>query len=68
MMADTMGPGLCQATQPLIFGIGFIVALALPLSNAQWLVGASYLPSVGMYVYVELRRCRGCVFLWCPLR
>jgi hypothetical protein len=42
MMADIMGPGLCQTkppshtTQPLNirFGISFMVALALPLSNA----------------------------------
>ena len=52
MMADAMGPGLCvciglcqakppsHATQPLNirFGIGFMVALVLPLSNAQWLI------------------------------
>jgi hypothetical protein len=52
MMADAMGPGLCvciglcqakppsHTTQPLNirFGIGFMVALVLPLSNAQWLV------------------------------
>jgi hypothetical protein len=48
-MADTIG--LCQAkppshtTQPLTFGIGFIVALALPLSNAQWLVYKMELPT-----------------------
>jgi hypothetical protein len=51
MMADAMGPGLCQAkppshaTQPLRFGIGFIVALVLPLNNAQWLVYKMELPT-----------------------
>ena len=50
-MADIMGPGLCQAkppshtTQPLTFGIGFIAALVLPLSTAQWLVYKMELPT-----------------------
>jgi hypothetical protein len=36
-----------QATQPLNirFGIGFMVALVLPLSNAQWLVYKKELPT-----------------------
>jgi hypothetical protein len=59
MMADAMGPGLCacrglcqatppsHATQPLNirFGIDFMVALVLPLSNAQWLVYKKELPT-----------------------
>jgi hypothetical protein len=53
MMADAMGPGLCQAkppshtTQPLNIrvGISFMVALVLPLSNAQWLVYKKELPT-----------------------
>jgi hypothetical protein len=63
MMADAMGPGLCvciglcqakppsHATQPLRFGIGFIVALVLSLSNAQWLVyKKELLPAFGRHV------------------
>ena len=70
-MADAMGPGLCACiglclcqakppshiTQPLNmrFGIGFIVALALPLSNAQWLVYKIELPTC-------LRQ--ACMYVW----
>jgi len=57
MMADAMGPDLClcQATQPLRFGIGFIVALALPLSNAQWLIYKMELPTCLQHV---------CMYAW----
>jgi hypothetical protein len=52
-MADAMGPGLCQATPPshatqplnIRFGIGFMVALVLPLSHAQWLAYKKELPT-----------------------
>jgi hypothetical protein len=65
MMADAMGPGLCQAkppshtTQPLNmrFGIGFIVALALPLSNAQWLVYKMELPTCLRHVWMYAWSC-----------
>ena len=67
MMADAMGSGLCvciglcqakppsHTTQPLTFGIGFMVALALPLSNAQWLVYKIELPTC-------LRQ--ACMYVW----
>jgi hypothetical protein len=67
MMADALGPGLCQAkppshaTQPLRFGIGFMVALALPLSNAQWLVYKMEFPTCLRHVCMYARSERGVV-------
>jgi hypothetical protein len=72
-MADAMGPGLCaciglcqakppsHTTQPLRFGISFIVALVLPLSNAQWLVYKKKLPTCLRQVCMYVRSERGVV-------